>query len=155
MQQLLDEQTAQIAILKESQVLAIKQEEDLERMQHDLNDANNLGLSAQRQVDEAHLEIRKLKEWNSKAKDHHESELSQILKEANELKERVESLTKKVAELEEVNAGYVATLERNESYLKIEQAPGVCEIQMTEIHEYQQKSDELVEIVWFSLLPIW
>jgi len=78
MQQLLDEQTAQLACLKESQDLVRKQEEDLESMQHELNDATNLALSAQRQLDEAHLEIHKLKEWNCNAKNHHESEIGQI-----------------------------------------------------------------------------
>jgi hypothetical protein len=49
MQQLLNEQTAQLACLKESQDLAREQEEDLESMQHKLNDATNLALAAQRQ----------------------------------------------------------------------------------------------------------
>jgi len=44
------------------------------------------------------------------------------------------------------NAGYVTSLERNESCLKVEQAPGVCEIQMVETHEFQQRNDELTEV---------
>jgi len=151
MQQLLDEQSAQLASLKESQEMVRKQEEDLERMEHELNDATNLALSAQRRLDEAHLEIHKLKEWNCSAKELQESNNQMILKEANELKELVESLTKKVAELEETNAGYVTSLERNESCLKVEQAPGVCEIQMVEIHEYQQRNDELTEVKFVHL----
>ena len=149
MQQLLDEQTAQLACLKESQDLVRQQGEDLESMQHELNDATNLALSAQRQLDEAHLEIHKLKEWNCNAKELHESNNEMLLKEANELKELVESLTKKVAELEETNTGYVTSLERNESCLKVEQAPGVCEIQMVETHEFQQRNDELTEVKYF------
>jgi len=130
-------------------------EEEIERMQKEMNDATTLALSAQRQLDESHVENHKLKELNRKVMERLKTTRDQsckseaeemILKEANELKELVESLTKKVAELEETNAGYVTSLERNESCLKVEQAPGVCEIQMVEIHEYQQRNDELTEV---------
>ncbi len=135
MKELLDEQTSQLESLKEYQDLTKKQEEDLERMQHELNDATNLALSAQRQLDETHLEIQKLKEWNSKAKEHHELEML--------------SLTKKVDELEEANKGFVLNLERNESCMRIENAPGACEIQMVETHVSQQISEELILVTHF------
>ncbi len=132
-------------------------EEELEKLQHEINDSTTLALSAQRQLDESHKENHKLKELNTKVMERlkatrdqsNNSENENIIKEANELRKYVDSLTKKVDELEEANKGFVLNLERNESCMRIENAPGACEIQMVETHVSQQISEELILVTHF------